>query len=340
MRPAPRSGARRHPLANTVVAGVIVALVPLLAAASANAYTYPRFQPASIAFADTQHGVLGEDDWVCQKAHGCEGRLLATSDGGGTWHVTYVGARGTHLYPVRGTDVVYAVTGDAVLKSTDAGEHWRQVAWSPSVVSFVTALVGWRIGAVIASARPQTPPLEETFDGGRSWTSHSNPCRGDYGLTAAISFATAFRGWVVCSTQATAGYQGKEVWQTINGGARWTLQGRTHPIAPPEPTLQIGNLPGFGYPIGATFLPDGQGLLLQDRGYMLITADGGRTWKPLYITQLDTVTGTSADLVTDKVGFALLRGCTVRLVRTTDGSKSWTTLSRWKSPTPCWAERW
>lgn len=272
---------------------------------------------------------------MCQKTRGCQGRLLATSDGGKAWRVTYVGARGMHLSPVRGTRVVYAMTGDAMLKSDDAGEHWQRLGWPPAVVSFVTPLVGWRVGPVLANARPAATPLEETLDGGRSWISRPGPCRGDYGLTAAISFATAARGWVVCSTQATAGYQGKEVWQTTDSGERWRLEGRTHPIGPREPKLQVGNLPGFGYPTGATFLADGHGWLLQDRGYMLITTDGGHAWKPSHITQLDTIAGESADLLADNVGFVLLRGCTVRLVRTIDGSKSWTTLARWNSPTPC-----
>jgi hypothetical protein len=65
-----------------VVVVAVAALVLLVAAAAANGYSYPRFQPVSIAFLDEQHGVLAEDDWTCQKAHGCQGRLLVTSDGG------------------------------------------------------------------------------------------------------------------------------------------------------------------------------------------------------------------------------------------------------------------
>jgi hypothetical protein len=65
-----------------VVVVTAAALVLLVAAAAANGYSYPRFQPVSIAFLDEQHGVLAEDDWTCQKARGCQGRLLVTSDGG------------------------------------------------------------------------------------------------------------------------------------------------------------------------------------------------------------------------------------------------------------------
>ena len=163
-----------------------------------------------------------------------------------------------------------------------------------------------------------------------------NPCPPpDYGQVAALSFASATSGWAVCATQATAGYQGKEVWETRDGGTHWQLEARTHPIAPPEPKLRVGTITGYGYPTGMTFLPDGHGWLLQDRGYMLTTVDGGHTWRPSHITKLDTIAAQSADLLTDNLGFVLLRGCTVRLVRTTDAGKHWTTLDRWNSPTQC-----
>jgi photosystem II stability/assembly factor-like uncharacterized protein len=322
-----------HLLTRVATVCVLIALLPLTVAAAAAAYTYPRFQPVSIAFVDGQHGVLGEDDWLCQKAHGCRGRILITGDGGAHWRVSYVGTRGIHLYPVRGTRVVYAMTGTVMLRSADAGVHWQRLRWPLSVVSFVTQALGWRIEANAMLAHP--PPLQETRDGGQTWTVRINPCRGDYGLTAAISFASAKYGWVVCNTQATAGEQGKEVLRTADGGRHWTLEGRTHPLAPPEPKLQLGNLPGYGYPIGATFLADGRGWLLQDRGYMLVTTDAGHTWRNSPITEPDTIAAQSADLLSEKLGFVLLRGCTVRLVRTTDAGKTWTTLNRWKSPTQC-----
>jgi len=312
-------------------AATVVAFVP--SAFGARAYTYPRFQPVSIAFVDAKHGALAEDDWVCQKAHGCQGRLLVTSDGGASWRVSYVGPRGVRLYPVPGSEVVYAMTGNAMLESSDAGAHWRTLAWRPAVVSFVTPLHGWRLGATTTLAHPS--PLDETTNGGRTWSARVDPCVGDYGLPAALAFASGSRGWIVCNTEATAGYQGKEVWLTSDRGAHWQLKGRTHPLAPPEPKQQVGNLPGFGYPTGASFLADGHGWLLQNRGYMLITRDGGHTWQHSPLTEPDTIAAQSADLLSDRLGFVLLRGCTVRLVRTDLAAPAATTVARWKSPTQC-----
>jgi len=162
-----------------------------------------------------------------------------------------------------------------------------------------------------------------------------DPCKGDYGVPAAMSFASKTRGWIVCNTQATAGYQGKAVWMTTDGGGSWELRGRTHPIGPPEPKQQVGNLPGYGYPTGAAFLADGHGWVLQGRGDMLITADSGNTWQNSQLTKPDTIAAQSADLLSDRLGFVLLRGCIVRLVRTDLAAAAATTLARWKSPTQC-----
>lgn len=310
-----------------------VSLALLATAGAANGSTYPRFQPVSIAFADELHGALAEDDWICQRAHGCQGRILATSDGGSTWRVAYVGVRGIQLFPVRGTRVIFALAGSTMIESVDAGLHWRPAAMSPAVVSFANPLIGWRIGAHPTFAHPAA--LEETRNGGRAWTRRPNPCRRSFGLTTAISFATSEDGWIVCETEATAGYQGKEVWQTADGGTRWQLEARTHPIAPPEPKLQVGNIPGYGYPTGITFLADGVGWLLQGRGYMLISRDGGHIWRDAAITKPDTIAAQSADLLDDDLGYVLLRGCSVQLDRTMNGAKSWTTVHVWKSPTPC-----
>jgi photosystem II stability/assembly factor-like uncharacterized protein len=180
------------------VVGVLMALASVAGTGSANGYTYPRFQPVSVAFVDELHGALAEDDWVCQKAHGCQGRILVTSDGGSTWRVAYVGARGMQLFPVRGTRLIFALAGSAMIESVDGGAHWQPAAMPAAVVSFVDHLMGWRIGGQTLLAHP--PALEETSDGGRSWTERVNPCRADFGLTTAISFANLDRGWIVCQT--------------------------------------------------------------------------------------------------------------------------------------------
>ena len=164
-RPSELRHLEAHPLTRLVVAFAVVA-VSLSAASAADGYTYPRFQPVSVAFLDEQHGVLAEDDWKCQKPDGCQGRILVTSDGGAHWRVVYRGPRGMSLYPVRGTRVVYAVTSDVMIESTDAGLHWQHAAMRPVIVSFVTPTHGWRIGFTLKAILRRPPPIQETRDGG------------------------------------------------------------------------------------------------------------------------------------------------------------------------------
>jgi len=68
---------------------------------------------------------------------------------------------------------------------------------------------------------------------------------------------------------------------------------------------------------------------------MLVTADGGHTWQHSPLTEPDTIAAQSADLLGDRLGFVLLRGCKVRLVRTDLAAGTATTLARWNSPTQC-----
>jgi hypothetical protein len=47
------------------------------------------------------------------------------------------------------------------------------------------------------------------------------------------------------------------------------------------------------------------------------------------------VAAQSASLLTDQLGFVLLRGCSVRLLRTNDDAKSWHLVKQWGSATTC-----
>jgi photosystem II stability/assembly factor-like uncharacterized protein len=315
------------------LACAVAAALLLGATAVGSAAAYPRYQPSSIAFLDRQHGVLAEEDWSCGKPHGCAAQIHVSSDGGRSWRVTYRATMPVRLSPVRGTRIVWASTGTNTIVSRDSGLHWRRAFAAPETISFANAADGWRLAARGTLDHP--PALLASADGGKSWLQRVNPCRGDYGLSIGLSFASASRGWLVCATQASTGFQGKEVWQTRDGARSWTLRSRVHPIGPPEPALQLGNLPGFGYPTGLSFLPDGRGWLWEDRGWLLTSGDGGAHWRKAVITQPDQVAATSASLLGDKLGFVLLRGCTVKLVRTSDGGNSWRLLKRWKSPTTC-----
>jgi photosystem II stability/assembly factor-like uncharacterized protein len=307
-----------------------------VAGPAAEAVRGPLFQPASVAFLDQRQGVLGEEDWSCGRASGCPARILVSSDGGASWQLSLRVTAPVRLYPVRGTRVVWASTGTSVIESSDAGKSWRRVRKQPAAaIAFATPADGWLL-QLTTGRNGWSGRLLATSDGGRSWRRLTDPCHPEWFVTEAFSLPTSQQGWLVCVSEGGTGSQGKEVWATGDGGHGWTLRARTRFVgAPNEHVPNVGNLPLFGYPAGISFLPEGHGWLWEGRGWLLTTTDGGRVWRKLPITQADTTAAQSADLLNDLVGFVLLRGCSVRLVRTSDGGQTWATVKRWPSPTRC-----
>jgi photosystem II stability/assembly factor-like uncharacterized protein len=310
---------------------IVVAVAP-----AAGAVRGPIFQPTSVAFVNEHDGVLGDEDWSCGRASGCAAEILVSSDGGASWRPSLRVTAPVRLYPVRGTSVVWASTGTSVLESSDAGRSWRRVLDRPAAaIAFATPADGWLL-ELTSGRNDGSAPLLATRDGGRSWERIPDPCRPEWFVTEALSRPTPQQGWLVCVSEGGAGSEGKEVWATDNGGRSWTIRARTRFVsAPTEQLPNVGNLPLFGYPAGISFLPDGHGWLWEGRGWLLTTTAGGRTWRKSPITQADTTAAESASLLDDQVGYVLLRGCTVSIVRTADGGRTWTTLKRWPAPMRC-----
>jgi photosystem II stability/assembly factor-like uncharacterized protein len=326
---------RRRGLRLATYALVLLASGGCVAVAATTAAPAPSFQASSIASLDREHGVLAREDWSCTKSHGCPAQILASDDGGTTWRVTYRTTMPVRLYAIRGTHEVWASTGDNVLESRDRGLSWRRVLRFPAAaIAFADPSHGWLLPAGSMFNHPK--PLLATSSGGRNWQRIASPCRRQWGLTVALSRPTPSQGWVACTSEAGAGSQGKEVWSTGDGGRSWRLRARTKlPGLPAAGLRNQGDLPLFGYVTGIAFLPDRRGWLWESRGWLLMTRDGGRSWRRSPITKADTVAAQSASLLSDRLGYVLLRGCTVKLVRTQDSGASWTTIKRWRSPTRC-----
>jgi photosystem II stability/assembly factor-like uncharacterized protein len=296
----------------------------------------PRFQATSIAVLDREHAVLAREDWACPKQRGCPARILVSADGGRSWRLTMTTTGPVRLDAVRGTHEVWAGTGADVLESNDAGMSWRRVLRVPAAaIAFADQRNGWLLPAGGRYDHPR--PLLATASGGTNWRRIASPCRRQWAFTVALARPTARQGWVACTSEAAAGTQGKEVWSTSDGGTTWRLRAQTRFPGLPGAVgpRSRGNLPAFGYVTGIAFLADGSGWLWEDRGWLLVTRDGGTHWRRSAITRPDQIAARSASLLSDRVGYALLRGCEVRLVRTGDGGAGWTTIDRWSSPTPC-----
>ena len=329
------NGSLRRPTARVFLPLVCAGVCAVVAAVTSSAAT-PDFQPTSVAFLDREHGVLAREDWSCRKERGCAAQILVSSDGGNKWRVTHRTTMPVRLYSIRGTRQVWASTGKDVLESRDGGLSWRRgLPYPAAAIAFADSSHGWLLPAGSMFDRPK--PLLETGSGGANWRRIGDPCRRQWALTVALSRPTPREGWIACVSQASTGFQGKEVWSTGDGGKTWQLRARTKfPGLPGAARFpEKGNLPGFGYVTGIDFLPNGHGWLWEGRGWLLTTHDAGTSWRRSSITKADVLAAQSASLVSDRLGYVLLRGCNARLVRTTDGGVRWKTVERWGSPTRC-----
>lgn len=155
----------------------------------------------------------------------------------------------------------YAVDGDRILKSTNAGLTWLIVRTDPA--SEFTALEAVSSAVVFAmSSNISSPKLLKTTDGGSSWQLISLPyiipnCHLTY-----AQFISTTNGWVGMY-DGSKGY----FYNTIDGGTSWTLVNN-----PDVVSLYWGKFKftdnNTGYNLGGLFTT-------------WKTFDGGITWEPL-----------------------------------------------------------
>ena len=211
--------------------------------------------------------------------------VLITSDGGASWKkietIPYVGEDivapdADHAYLVAQCDG--GCLRSVVVGTSNGGRSWTTLktsAGSLSALSFVTDSEGW---ALSGDANPTPDPtgaygaaLLHTTDGGRTWTTLSDPC-GKAGGT--VSFVNPKDGWVSCFGQGAAGTSSKMVFRTQNGGRTWNA------VATTGPGWSAGQsgLPLVGYVHDLFFLDPRDGWIGIDRGGYFATTDGGSTW--------------------------------------------------------------
>ncbi|MEO8083007.1 MAG: YCF48-related protein [Ardenticatenales bacterium] len=192
------------------------------------------------SFVDPNHG------WVV----GVNGQLYRTVDGGDSWQGLDPGpGAGKRLLRVEFHDAHLgwiAVAGERwILKTTDGGDHWRQVEVNfkdgITDLQFIDANVGYGTGT--------DGVLLTTTDGGETW---SNIGFGNPAKMVSVWFADRQHGWVAAS----------EIRATSDGGAAWRSQGK--------PPKSINDL---------VFLDAREGWAAGDEGVLMHTTDGGDTWQ-------------------------------------------------------------
>ena len=171
----------------------------------------------AVAFVDVRHG------WVAT----ARDKVLATSDGGRSWHLQALQARPSYATtvaqptnpllpqslafaaPNRGW-VLAAQKGvggvtETLFRTGDGGRIWQQgpdLAGSPAFIFFLNPHRGWMSVA---------GGVEATLDGGIHWALYPTPLQAGNG---ALAFADPEHGWDV-------GAQGG-IAMTTNGGRTWT----------------------------------------------------------------------------------------------------------------------
>ncbi len=302
--------------------------------------------PDAVAFADAIHGLaVGGDATTAD--------VWRTADGGATWSLTPLGAGAATALAVSGqsawTDLLAcppdtapgnpACTG-SVERSDDLGATWTVVGHANLIsISFSDAAHGFGVGFEPPSASAGTTgglgtAIYATSDGGATWArlADDRPCgRFD---PVSVSFVSADRGWVGCSSVIGAGSGLKAVMETTDGGRTWSWRAR---IDYPGGLKAIGTITSSDYLQTISMAADGSGLITGQRGSTIRTSDGGRTWTSCPPGQFDAYTTSGAAIVPSGPWYvaqsgwlnATLTTMEGRLMRSADRGASWSQVGGW-----------
>ena len=131
--------------------------------------------------------------------------IVATADGGRTWHLERYAAHRVHEVQFPTAKIGFALSRRGVLATRDGGVRWthRGLRTTLAEVDFLNGRVGWGL-----ARRAGGLQVVRTRDGGRSWKS-----RGEQAHS--LCFTTPAVGWIG---------KGRKVLFTHDGGATWQLQ--------------------------------------------------------------------------------------------------------------------
>lgn len=166
---------------------------------------------------------------------------------------------------------VYRPDGGTVLVSEDGGRNWEQPGsegyceLSTESASLVSA-TGESLWVSCVDRQGRTTVAAST-DGGASW----QPAAGSFGNGASIAGRAADEA-VVVEGAGRYGVEGAEVWRT---GLK------------PEGQAERVDTVGGGTPTFVEFADPDVGFIVFDQGGVQRTTDGGLTWEPFGVTDLD-----------------------------------------------------
>jgi photosystem II stability/assembly factor-like uncharacterized protein len=286
--------------------------------------------------------------------------LVETHDGGRTWDpvahpgtVLSVGVVGRTAWLVTaacpGGSARPATCPLQVEISTDGGRSWTPSASQPpgavagagAVRAAPSSGQTWLVRTGPAAAyvvsdpepvhhAPDDAPVWFTTDGGRHWTPHFVPC-GLPARTVALSADPGGALLAVCATRAAAGgEEDKATAVSLDGGTTWALH---QPCGPPVSIPCAATTPLERGDLGSlTAVSSTTAFLVGPGGDLLVTRDGGATWRAVHGVGDPSGPSPSETVFFDPrdgavLGRAATRGAPVTLWHTADGGRTWTAVT-------------
>src|SRR6266851_487476 len=173
----------------------------------------------------------------------------------------------------------WALTAQAVLRTTDGGVQWKNVT-PPGTTLTQGSIADFGTASMASTATPQpgeaSIQILHTVDGGQTWQQATIQMP----FPRQISFIDAQHGWVLAAVRSPGGAaEPVAVFRTTDGGKTWANV-TTVLFADATPP---GRLPYGGLKTGMRFLNASTGWVtgnvsLSNLAWLYVTHDGGSTW--------------------------------------------------------------
>lgn len=173
----------------------------------------------------------------------------------------------------------WALAGKLVLRTTDGGNHWRDITPSrhsiapASDADFSTAFMAW---IAIPQVDKTTTQLFYTSDGGRSWQQSTVQAR----FVRQMTFIDDQHGWILAGNAHAGGAaEIVSVLRTTDSGKTWQSVSGALPsdVTPPDHLPYGGQKSGIRFVNASTGWVTGT-VTLNNLAWLYVTHDGGLTW--------------------------------------------------------------
>jgi len=169
--------------------------------------------------------------------------------------------------------------------STDAGRTWKALVLPSGPYRYAQTAVGTGGTLVVAEWADQEGYVSKnpgvllvSGNSGASWRTTSLPCPANFRLGGQLSLAPSSHTlWLICSGQGAVGTRPNVVYRSMDLGTSWVAESSYPPALAPTARLPPGAPNGTIEVLAARSSTDAW-VLEMNRGGLLATSDGGRSW--------------------------------------------------------------